>query len=55
VNHGHGYVYPAVLTLAAAVVSAFIKVVVDEMSVFEVESMLFQIREPLCLIPDKHD
>jgi hypothetical protein len=54
-NHGYCNVHPAALALAAAVLGAFLRVVVDQMSVFEVESVLFQIGPAFCLIPDKHD
>jgi hypothetical protein len=54
-NHSHGNVHPAALTLATALVGALLRVVVDKMSVFEVESMLFQIGPSLCLIPDEYD
>jgi hypothetical protein len=53
-NNSHGNVHPAAFALSAALVSAFLRVVVNKMSVFEVESMLQQIGPPLGLIPDEH-
>jgi len=54
-NHSYGNVHPAALALSAAFVSTFVRIVVDKMSIFEVESMLLKIGPPLCLIPDKYD
>jgi hypothetical protein len=39
----------------AGFVSALFRVVIDEMSVFEVESMLLDVGLSLCLIPNEHD
>jgi len=51
-NHRQGKVHPALLTLAAAVVSAFLGIIVDQASVFEVKPVLLKVRLPLCLIPN---
>jgi hypothetical protein len=44
-----------VLTLVAGFVGAFIWIFEDQMGVIEVESVLLQVRLPLCLIPDEHN
>jgi hypothetical protein len=33
----------------------FVRVVVNEISVFEVEPVLLQVGLPFCLVPDEHD
>jgi hypothetical protein len=44
-----------VFAFAAGIVGAFVRVVVDEISIPEVESVLLQVGLPLCLIPNEHD
>ena len=52
-NDGHGNVHQAVLTVPAALIGAFLRVVVDEVSVFEIDPVLLQIGLSLRLIPDE--
>jgi hypothetical protein len=51
-NHSHGKIHPALLTLAAGVVSAFVGIIVDQVSVFEVKPVLLKVSLPLCIIPN---
>jgi hypothetical protein len=55
VNDCCGKIHPPAFVLVARFIGAFVRVFVDQMSVFEVESELLQIGLSLCLILDELD
>jgi hypothetical protein len=54
-DHGQRNIHQAILVTATGVIRAFLRILIDEEGVFEVEPVLLQVGFPLSLVPDVHD